>query len=118
MDQGPATVRRTVVADLPNIEAVARTTWSVAHAGIIPDEVQRRLLDNWYSPGALSRALDAQGSTFLVAEGQASVVGFAQYMQQSAESADLTRIYVLPDRQRSGVGTQLLEAGLAAFAQQ
>jgi ribosomal protein S18 acetylase RimI-like enzyme len=31
---------------------------------------------------------------------------------------ELTRIYVLPDRERSGVGTQLLEAGLAAFGQQ
>jgi ribosomal protein S18 acetylase RimI-like enzyme len=53
-----------------------------------------------------------------VAEWQGSVVDFAQYMRRSAESVDLSRIYVLPDRQRGGVGTQLLEAGVAAFAQQ
>jgi ribosomal protein S18 acetylase RimI-like enzyme len=66
----------------------------------------------------LSRALGEQGSTFLVAEREGRVVGFAQYMRRSSESVELTRIYVLPDRQHSGIGTQLLEAGLAAFAQQ
>ena len=40
----------------------------VAYAGIIPDEVQRRLLDSWYSLESLSRALAAQGSSFFVAE--------------------------------------------------
>ena len=56
MDQGQAVIRPAGVTDLPNIEAVARTTWPVAYAGIIPDEVQRRLLDSWYSTGALGRA--------------------------------------------------------------
>jgi ribosomal protein S18 acetylase RimI-like enzyme len=118
MGQGHAVIRRAEVTDLSNIEAVARTTWPVVYAGIIPDEVQRRLLDNWYSPMALARALGAQESVFFVAEWEGSVVGFAQYFLQSTELVELTRIYVLPDRQRSGVGTQLLEAGLAAFAQQ
>lgn len=118
MGQGRAAIRPAEVTDLPNIEAVARTTWPLAYAGIIPDEVQRRLLDSWYSPGALGRALGAQESTFLVTESEGSIVGFAQYMRRSAESVDLTRIYVLPDRQRSGIGTQLLDAGMAVFAQQ
>jgi hypothetical protein len=63
-----AAIRQAEVTDLPNVEAVARATWPITYAGIIPDEVQRRLLDSWYSPGALSLALAAPGSTFLVAE--------------------------------------------------
>jgi ribosomal protein S18 acetylase RimI-like enzyme len=118
MGQGPAVIRRAEVTDLPNIEAVARTTWPVAYAGIIPGEVQRRLLDSWYSTVALRRALGAQESVLFVAEREGSVVGFAQYFRRSTELVELMRIYVLPDRQRSGVGAQLLEAGIAAFAQQ
>jgi len=106
------------MTDLSKVETVARATWPVAYAGIIPDEVQRRLLDSWYSPASLRRGLAAEGSSFFVAELAGDVIGFAQYVRRSAESVELTRIYVLPDRQRSGVGMQLLDAGLAEFAAQ
>jgi hypothetical protein len=62
------------------------------------------LLDSWYSRESLSRALAAQGSSFFVAESSGDVIGFAQFVRRSGESVELTRIYVLPDRQRSGIG--------------
>ena len=55
----------------------------------------------------MSRALAAQGSSFFVAESSGEVIGFAQFVRRSSESVELTRIYVLPDRQRSGVGMRL-----------
>ena len=116
MSQERAVIRRAEVTDLSKVETVARATWPVAYAGIIPDEVQRRLLDSWYSLESLSRALAAQGSSFFVAESSGDVIGFAQFVRRSGESVELTRIYVLPDRQRSGIGMQLLNAGLAEFA--
>jgi ribosomal protein S18 acetylase RimI-like enzyme len=116
MSQERPVIRRAEVADLSKVETVARATWPVAYAGIIPDEVQRRLLDSWYSPESLSRALAAQGSSFFVAESSGDVIGFAQFVRRSGESVELTRIYVLPDKQRSGVGMRLLDAGLTEFA--
>jgi diamine N-acetyltransferase len=111
-----AVIRRAEVADLSKVETVARATWRVAYAGVIPDDVQRRLLESWYSRESLSRALAAPGSSFFVAESSGDVIGFAQFVRRSAESVELTRIYVLPDRQRSGIGMRLLGAGLAEFA--
>src|SRR5262245_38124523 len=111
-------VRQAEAKDLPMVEAVARLTWPAAYAGIIPDDIQRRLLDSWYSPESLRRALAAKGSSFFVAELAGDVIGFAQYVRRSAEWMELTRIYVLPGRQRSGVGTGLLDAGLVEFAAQ
>ena len=109
-------IRRAELTDLSKVETVARATWRVAYTGIIPDEVQRRLLDNWYSSESLRRALAAAGSSFFVAEVAGGVIGFAQFVRRSPQSVELTRIYVLPDRQRSGVGMRLLDAGLAEFA--
>jgi ribosomal protein S18 acetylase RimI-like enzyme len=109
-------IRRAESKDLSKVEAVARATWRVAYSGIIPDEVQRRLLDSWYSPASLSCTLAAPGASFFVAVSNGGVVGFAQFVRRSAQSVELTRIYVLPDRQRSGVGMRLLDAGLAALA--
>ena len=45
---GENVIRRAEMTDLSTIAAVARATWEVAHAGIIPDEGQRRLLDRLY----------------------------------------------------------------------
>src|SRR5262245_49718372 len=111
-------VRRAEAKDLADVEAVARAAWRAAYAGIIPDEVQRRLLESWYSPESLRRALTAQGSSFFVAELAGDVIGFAQYVRSSAESVELTRIYVLPDRQRTGVGMRLLDAGVVECSAQ
>jgi sugar lactone lactonase YvrE/ribosomal protein S18 acetylase RimI-like enzyme len=116
MSRERAVIRRAEVMDLSKVETVARATWPIAYAGIIPDEVQRRLLDRWYSRESLSRAIAAPGSRFFVAESSGDVIGFAQFVGRSAESVELTRIYVLPDRQRSGFGMQLLDAGLTEFA--
>ena len=116
MGQERVAIRRAETADVSKVEAVARAAWPVVYAGIIPDEVQRRLLDHWYSPESLSRALAAPGSSLFVAESRGAVIGFAQFVHRSAESAELTRIYVLPARQRGGIGTRLLEAGLAECA--
>jgi ribosomal protein S18 acetylase RimI-like enzyme len=109
-------IRRGEATDLSKVETVARTTWPVAYAGIIPDAVQRRLLNRWYSPESLRSTLAAPGSSFFVAESGGDVIGFAQFVRRSAESVELARIYVLPDRQRSGIGRQLLDAGLTEFA--
>jgi sugar lactone lactonase YvrE/ribosomal protein S18 acetylase RimI-like enzyme len=116
MSQEHAVIRRAEVMDLSTVESVARATWPVAYADIIPDEVQRRLLDRWYSRESLSHALAAPGSSFFVAESSGEVIGFAQFVRRSPESVELTRIYVLPDRQRRGIGMRLLDAGLTEFA--
>jgi len=118
MSQERALIRRAEMTDLSKVETVARATWRVAYAGIIPDEVQRRLLDSWYSLQSLGRALTAKESSFLVAESSGEVIGFAQFVRRSSESVELTRIYVLPDRQRSGIGMRLLDAGLAEFTKE
>jgi ribosomal protein S18 acetylase RimI-like enzyme len=118
VSQERAVIRRAEVVDLSKVETVARATWPVAYAGIIPDEVQRRLLDSWYSRESLSRALAAPGSSFFVAESSGDVIGFAQFVRRSGESVELTRIYVLPDRQRCGIGMRLLDAGLTEFAEE
>ena len=116
MSQAQVVIRRAEVTDVSRVEHVARATWPVTYAGIIPDDIQRRLLGSWYSSESLSRALVIPGSSFLVAESKGEVVGFAQFVRRAPDTAELTRIYVLPERQRGGIGRQLLDAGLAEFA--
>ena len=116
MNQARLVIRRAEVRDVSSVEIIARATWPVTYAGIIPDDIQRRLLDSWYSPESLRRTLATPGSSLFVAESNGDVVGFAQFVRRPPDAAELTRIYVLPDRQRDGIGMRLLDAGLTEFA--
>ncbi len=109
-------VRVAVAQDAVGIGKVARRTWNDAYAGIILPENQERLLGRWYAPAALEEAIGRSESWFYVAVVQGEVIGFAQFMMREDGRGELTRIYVLPEWQRQGVGSDLLREGLAALS--
>lgn len=99
--------------DVPSIQGIARTTWSATYTGLIPDDVQRNLLESWYSGEGLERTLRSDTSTFLIAKAGKTSVGFADVVQVSAGVAVLARLYVLPEHQNQKVGSRLLDAAIA-----
>jgi ribosomal protein S18 acetylase RimI-like enzyme len=109
-------VRLAVAPDAVGIRNVARRTWQDTYRGIILPQNQERFLAQWYAPAALEQAIERSGSWFYVATVQSEVIGFAQFILREAGHGELTRIYVLPQWQRQGVGTCLLQEGLAALA--
>lgn len=112
-----ADVRLAVAQDAKDIALVARSSWSDAYAGIILPENQERLLARWYVPAALEEAIGQSESWFYVAVLKGEVVGFAQFMKRRENGrGELTRIYVLPEWQRLGIGSDLLGKGLAALS--
>jgi ribosomal protein S18 acetylase RimI-like enzyme len=52
---------------------------------------------------------------FLVAVVDGEVVGFADFFAASPDEVELAAIYVLPEAHGQGIGTRLLEEGLARF---
>jgi len=110
-------VRHAEPADAQAIAAVARETWAETYRGIIPEEIQRAVLPQWYAEERLARAAANPQSAFFVAvSGAGEVVGFAQAgHRQEAGDAELWRFYVLPGHQRKGIGRRLLQACLEAL---
>jgi ribosomal protein S18 acetylase RimI-like enzyme len=113
-------IRPADAGDAAGIERVARRTWNSTYANIILPENRQRLLDRFYSPAALEQAVAQNRSWFFVATQQEEIIGFAQFLAREEEekSGELSRIYVLPEWQRVGVGGRLLGEGLAALAQE
>ena len=114
--EAKADVRLAVAQDAVGIVNVARRTWKDAYAGIILPENQELLLGRWYAPAALEEAIGQSESWFYVAVVQGEVIGFAQFIMKKNGRGELTRIYVLPEWQRQGVGRGLLREGLAALS--
>lgn len=110
-------VRSARPADAPAIEAVARESWNAVYDGILADCTIESRLDDWYDSDKLTRSIrDVEGrrdAHFLVAEADdGSIHGFCQVGRTDTTSdrsvASLSRIYVVPSRWGSGLGTALL----------
>jgi GNAT superfamily N-acetyltransferase len=104
--------RAAVKADLAAIQRIARQTWASTYAGVIPTDVQQQALAVWYSTDSLCYQLSDGNNMLLVAELEGIAIGFAQFFLRPERSAKLARIYVLPNQQGKGIGSQLLETGL------
>lgn len=112
-------IRLAVPTDATKIENVARLTWQSTYSAIISPENQERLLGRWYAPPTLNEAIIRKDSWFFVALLQSALIGFAQFIlrEEAQKSGELSRIYVLPEYQRFGVGGLLLNEGVASLSQ-
>ena len=71
----------------------------------IPDEYVKKA----FSEETLLKAFVSGKSAFYLAlENSCKILGFAQTVQQDADTAELDRIVVFPQYTRKGIGTQLL----------
>lgn len=107
-----ALIRKMDVDDIEAVQQVATESWHDTYEGIIPRDIQDRFLQSVYSGGMLKSRM--KRSYMFVAEVNGEVVGFANFsfVDQSKRSL-LNAIYIYPHFQGKGIGTTLLEAGIA-----
>ena len=99
-------VRPADADDFDAIKAVARETWHDTYDEL-DDDLIDRTVDNWYTDDSMP--LEAPGTVVLVVEDESGdIVGFTHAVAQG-ETADILRMYVAPDRQGEGIGTELHE---------
>lgn len=105
-------VREAVVADAAGIAAIGRRAVPDTYRTLCAPAVIRSIVEQAYAPAALreciERCSEAGDAHFLVAEEAGVVVAFLHYDCDGSQP-ELHRIYIDPDRKRSGIGSRLLE---------
>ncbi len=96
-------IRSATADDVAAIRAVARETWHDTYDELDTETIDRTV-DNWYTDDSMP--LEAPGTIVLVAEKAGEIVGFTHAVAQG-DTADILRLYVHPDVQGEGVGTEL-----------
>ena len=98
--------------DFAAIKAVARATWHDTYDEL-EGEVIDETVDDWYTDDSMP--LEAPGTVVLVVERaeprsdeEGELVAFTHAVAQG-DAADVLRMYVHPDHQGEGVGTELHE---------
>jgi len=123
-------VRSATSDDFEAITAVARDTWHDTYDELEADMIDRTV-DNWYTDDSMP--LEAPGTVVLVAERaeersadgsrtesderDGDLVGFTHAVVQG-ETADILRMYVHPDHQGEGIGSELHEQLMAEIESQ
>lgn len=104
-------IRRALVTDIPGIQQVAKSGWHAAYAGILRSETIENILFEFYGDDSLAHSLERRNAIFLAAEVDDQIVGFVQALPRpGGKGHELTRLYVLPQHQRQGIGRELLLA--------
>jgi ribosomal protein S18 acetylase RimI-like enzyme len=112
-------IRRAFVEDIPAIQAVARIAWEDTYQDIMRPQTRSQFLEEFYSTDALAKAISLSVGGIWVAERDRSVVGFLQVVAMlDKPGLELSRLYVLPERQRQGVGQDLLRFVLSQYPKQ
>jgi ribosomal protein S18 acetylase RimI-like enzyme len=117
-------LRKATLSDLPELLALARTSFLQAFtAGNKPENVQAYLAEA-FTEDKLTKEMQEPASTFILANLGGKLVGYtklnlaaAQADVQDPRSVEVARLYTLEEVWGKGMGQLLLEAGIN-FARQ
>ncbi|MDP3488400.1 MAG: GNAT family N-acetyltransferase [Bacillota bacterium] len=110
-------IRKAQAADIPAVQTVARVAWEHTYKDIMKPATRSYFLDEFYNYDALAKALSVQPGGIWVAEQEGKIVGFIQVVPMLDRSGlELSRLYVLPEYQRQGVGQSLLHLVAAEYS--
>ena len=110
-------IHRAQIEDIPGIKAVLTVTWRDTYSSFLSESSIGKVMAEWHSPNILEAEIN-RSSTFLgvAKSSSAGIVGMI-----TAHSHDelliIARLYVLPEFQRHGIGTRLMEESCRAFPQ-
>lgn len=99
-------IRHAEVEDIEDIQEVAMASWQDTYSGIIPEETITEIVDSWYDREDLRQQV--KDPIFYVAEKQGKIAGYV-HASVKDDVAHLHRIYLRPETQGKGTGTELYE---------
>ena len=101
------TLRPANEADIPLLRDLAQRIWRACYPGIIAVEQIEFMLGWMYGEEEIRRQL-RDGCTWEIVEDADAAIGFLSFGLEGDGRVKLHKMYLLPNRQRGGIGQQLL----------
>ncbi len=110
-------VRTASRQDLEAISALLSQTWHHTYDGIYGAEKVSEISVSWHAPDTMEARLDKLNAEFIVADDSNRLGGVAYAAMDPSEAkvAVLHQLYVHPDCQGEGIGSDLLQEIAEAF---
>ncbi len=105
----PVAIAAAAVEEVPVVQQLADTIWRQHYAAILSEAQIDYMLGRGYTHEALAAFLGRPDRGLLLARVAGTPVGFAAWhLVDGSGEAKLDRLYVLPARQRAGIGGALI----------
>ena len=109
-------IERANVEDVPEIKQVLSETWQATYSSFLSQATIETITSVWHSPDRLAAEIQHPHIFFGVAKTvDGAIVGLTTVGQIGDDTVVLSRLYIHPQYQRQGIGSQLLKAGITAF---
>ena len=105
-------IRPATPDDISEVRNLLVATWHDTYDSLIGVERVTETTNRWHALDVLATQAAGPNASFLVATRNGQIVGHAFAVEQDANVLLLSRLYVLPGRQRQGIGEGLLQAAV------
>ncbi len=103
-------IRTATAEDVPAVHRLLVETWHDTYdASMGPARVEA-ITRRWHAPRVLAEQIGRENWSFLVAVEDGDIVGHAFGGLNAPTRLSISRLYVLPGRQRRGIGRKLIAA--------
>lgn len=102
-------------SEIPELKGLLGLTWVDTYGSLFPKDIIRNISDLWHSDSFIENEINDPNSLFTVAKNKSGqIIGALMMVFSSDRSAFIKRIYVHPDCQRKGIGSELLKNALGS----
>ena len=109
-------LRKALIADAPQIHALATSIWWKHYPAIIGEEQVKFMLGKMYALDALEHQITTGAQQFFLLLEDEQPVGFISYEEKHNDEGFIHKFYILNDQQRKGLGAAALDLLLAEFS--
>lgn len=109
-------IERATIEDVPEIKRVLSETWKATYGPWLSEETITTVTSVWHNPDQLALEIQNPNIFFGVARlPDGPIAGITTLGKHTDDTIMLFRLYIHPQYQRRGLGSNLLDAGIAAF---
>lgn len=108
-------IERAKSEDVDPIKRVLSETWIDTYADHLSRSTIEHVTTNWHDPELLSLQIEKPGDYFAVAKDGGRIIGLVTVIVVRQNELYLSRLYVHPQYQRRGIGSNLLNAAIACY---
>jgi len=110
------TIHKAKVEEVAEIKKLLFETWTSTYSKIYSHEAIRIITSEWHSIKLLTKQIKDSSSCFIVAKEGAKIVGMCNAaLTPEGAIINIQRLHVLPQYQRQGIGSKLINEVTKAF---
>src|SRR5436190_11303233 len=116
MGNAMITIEKVTTEDIPEVKQLLSYTWKDTYRSFLSAKTIEKVTTVWHNPEALKSQAENPAIYFAIAKDETGkIVGLITIGRIDEQRIHMWRLYVHPEAQRQGIGSQLLVTAFKEF---